>query len=48
MHTPLLTRGFWIMQQRYERFEVSIIEKGLVNDQKKSRLWQDFFFFDAA
>jgi hypothetical protein len=32
--TPLLTRGFWIMQQRNLRFEVSIIEKGLVNDQK--------------
>jgi hypothetical protein len=34
---PLLTRGFWIMQQRHLKFEVSIIEKGLVNDQKKFR-----------
>lgn len=32
--TSPLTRGFWIMQRRHQRFEVSIIEKGLVNDQK--------------
>lgn len=40
-----MTRGFWIMQQRNSKFEVSIIKKGLVNDRKGRFFKLAFSFF---